>query len=168
MVQFTTDWRRALRRKAAASRSPQTAGSRKRRYLDGLQQGCRFVVVRLGITSPGREEAAVIGAGPELQQGALDLLVLKTLSLGSLHGWAISKRIHEMSRDILSVNQGSLYPALYRLEEKGWVKAEWGISPEGRRARFYKLSAAGRRQLAQEMSSWRLFSTAVNHVLQAT
>jgi transcriptional regulator len=105
---------------------------------------------------------------PELQQGALQLLILRTLSLGPLHGWGISKQIRQSSRDVLQVNQGSLYPALYRLEDNGWVTAEWGISPEGRRARFYTLSAAGRRQLAKETAAWRLFSGAVNHVLQAT
>ena len=110
----------------------------------------------------------MIGPGPELQQGALDLLILKTLSFGPLHGWGISKRIHDMSRDVLQVNQGSLYPALYRLEEKGWLTAEWGISPEGRRARFYKLTAPGRRHLTNEVAGWRLFSNAVNHVLQTT
>lgn len=106
--------------------------------------------------------------GPELQQGALELLILKTLSLGPLHGWGISKRIRHTSRDVLQVNQGSLYPALYRLEDKGWVAATWGVSPEGRRAKFYALSAVGRKQLATETAAWRLFSGAVNHVLQAT
>ena len=105
---------------------------------------------------------------PELQQGALELLILKTLSLGPLHGWAISKRIRQMSRDVLQVNQGSLYPALYRLEDRDWVSSVWGISPEGRRARFYTLSAAGRKRLAKETAAWRVFSGAVNHVLQAT
>jgi transcriptional regulator len=105
---------------------------------------------------------------PELQQGALELLILKTLSLGPLHGWGISKRIRQTSREVLQVNQGSLYPALYRLEDKGWVTTQWGISPEGRRARFYTLSATGRRQLTRGTAAWRLFSGAVNHVLQAT
>jgi transcriptional regulator len=105
---------------------------------------------------------------PELQQGALELLILKTLSLGPLHGWGISKRIRQSSRDVLQVNQGSLYPALYRLEDRGWVTAQWGISPEGRRARFYTLSAAGRKQLIRGTTAWRLFSGAVNHVLLAT
>ena len=104
----------------------------------------------------------------DLLQGTLDLLVLKTLALGPLHGWGISKRIQVLSRDILSVGQGSLYPALYRLEDRGWIAADWGISPEGRRAKFYHLTAAGRRQLSNETESWRLFSLAVNHVLQAT
>ena len=109
-----------------------------------------------------------ITTSPELQQGALELLILKTLSLGPLHGWGISKQIRQTSRDVLRVNQGSLYPALYRLEDKGWVTAQWGISPEGRRARFYTLSAAGGKQLSRETAAWRLFSGAVNHVLQTT
>ena len=104
----------------------------------------------------------------EMLPGTLGMLVLRVLQPGALHGYAIAQRIHQLSNDLLQVEEGSLYPALQRMLVKGWVKAEWGISPEGRRARFYKLSAAGRRQLAQEMSSWRLFSTAVNHVLQAT
>lgn len=102
----------------------------------------------------------------DLLQGTLDLLILRTLALGPRHGWSIAKRIQEMSRDVLRVNQGSLYPALYRLEDRGWIAAEWGVSPEGRRAKFYRLTAAGRKQLAEETEQWRLFSLAVNHVLQ--
>lgn len=105
-------------------------------------------------------------AKADLLQGTLDLLILRTLALGPRHGWGISKRIHEMSRDVRQVNQGSLYPALYRLEDRGWITPEWGISPEGRRAKFYQLTAAGRKQLAAETSSWRTFSLAVEHVLQ--
>jgi transcriptional regulator len=107
-------------------------------------------------------------ARADLLQGTLDLLILKTLALGPRHGWGISKRIHEMSRDVLQVNQGSLYPALYRLEDRGWIAAEWGVSPEGRRAKFYHLTAAGRKQLASETEQWRVFSLAVNHILQTT
>jgi PadR family transcriptional regulator, regulatory protein PadR len=102
----------------------------------------------------------------DLLQGTLDLLVLKTLTLAPLHGWGISKRIRHMSKDILEVNQGSLYPALYRLEDRGLIKATWGISPEGRRAKFYALTRAGRKQLGEEQAAWQLFTTAVNHVLQ--
>jgi transcriptional regulator len=102
----------------------------------------------------------------DLLQGTLDLLILKTLALGPRHGWGISKRIQEMSREVLQVNQGSLYPALYRLEDRGWITAEWGVSPEGRRAKFYRLTAAGRKQLAEEAEQWRVFSLAVNHILQ--
>ena len=104
----------------------------------------------------------------DLLQGTLDLLILKTLALGRLHGWGISKRIQQMSREVLQVNQGSLYPALYRLEDRGWITAEWGVSPEGRRAKFYSLTPAGRKQFAEEQATWRLFSGAVEHVLQAT
>jgi PadR family transcriptional regulator len=104
----------------------------------------------------------------ELLQGTLDLLILKTLALGPLHGWGISKRIRQLSSDVLSVGQGSLYPALYRLEDRGWIDAEWGISPEGRKAKFYRLTADGRKQLATETESWKTFSLAINHVLRAT
>ena len=102
----------------------------------------------------------------DLLQGTLDLLILKTLALGALHGWGISKRIRERSRDVLQVNQGSLYPALYRLEDRGWIESEWGISPEGRRAKFYRLTADGRKQFAAERAQWRVFATAVDEVLQ--
>jgi transcriptional regulator len=101
----------------------------------------------------------------DLLQGTLDLLILKTLGTGALHGWGISKRIRQISKDVLQVNQGSLYPALYRLEDRGWIVAKWGISPEGRRAKFYTLTGAGRKQLGNEAEAWRLFSTAVNDVL---
>ena len=101
-----------------------------------------------------------------LLQGTLDLLVLKSLSLAPLHGWGISKRLRQMSQDVLEVGQGSLYPALYRIEEKGWVDAEWRLSPEGRRAKFYSLTAAGRRQLEEERAQWRDFAAAMELVLQ--
>jgi transcriptional regulator len=104
----------------------------------------------------------------ELLQGTLDLLILKTLALGPLHGWAISKRLQQLSKDALRVGQGSLYPALYRLEDRGWVEAEWGESPEGRRIKFYALTPAGKRAFADERSTWRHFSAAVEMVLRAT
>lgn len=104
----------------------------------------------------------------ELLQGTLDLLILKTLILGPLHGWGISKRLRQLSSDVLEVGQGSLYPALYRLEDRGWISAEWGTSDEGRRAKVYTLTASGRRQLAVERSQWRRFSAAVDEVLSAT
>ncbi|HUQ81217.1 MAG TPA: PadR family transcriptional regulator [Gemmatimonadaceae bacterium] len=102
----------------------------------------------------------------DLLQGTLDLLILKSLLLAPLHGWGISKRIRELSREVLQVNQGSLYPALYRLEDRGWVVAEWGTSPEGRRAKFYKLTAQGRKQLTTEQEGWRRFALAIEHVLE--
>ncbi len=104
----------------------------------------------------------------DLLQGTLDLLVLKSLVLGPLHGWGISKRIRQLSSDVLQVNQGSLYPALYRLEDRGLLRSEWGVSPEGRRAKFYTLSAAGRKQFASEQAGWRHFAAAVEQVLEAT
>jgi transcriptional regulator len=103
----------------------------------------------------------------DLLQGTLDLLILKSLSLGPLHGWAISKRLRQLSRDVLDVGQGSLYPALYRLEDKAWIAAEWGISAEGRRAKFYTLTPKGRKQLAAERAEWKLFSAAVEQILKA-
>ena len=104
----------------------------------------------------------------DLLQGTLDLLILKSLLLGPLHGWGISKRIRQLSDEVLQVNQGSLYPALYRLEDKGWIAAEWGTSPEGRKAKLYKLTVEGRKHFTQERATWRLFSAAVEQVLQAT
>ena len=103
----------------------------------------------------------------DLLQGTLDLLVLKTLASGRLHGWAISKRIRELSRDVLTVNQGSLYPALYRLEDRGLIVAEWGVSPEGRRVKLYGLTRDGERRLDSEREQWRLFAAAVQAVLAA-
>jgi len=101
----------------------------------------------------------------DLLQGTLDLLVLRTLRLGELHGWGISKRITDVSRDALQVNQGSLYPALYRLERKGFIESQWGISDEGRRAKFYEITPLGRKQLSQVENEWRRFSIAVELVL---
>lgn len=102
----------------------------------------------------------------DLLQGTLNLLVLRTLELGPLHGWAISKRIRQVSEEALQINQGSLYPALYRLEDQGWIAAEWGTSPEGRRVKVYSLTVAGRKRLAEERAGWRSFSHAVELVLQ--
>src|SRR5450432_2682458 len=104
----------------------------------------------------------------DLLQGSLDLLILKSLILGPLHGWGISKRIRHLSDEVLEVNQGSLYPALYRLEDKGWIDAKWGTSPEGRKVKVYHLTAAGRKQYLDEREQWRLFSGAVTRVLAAT
>src|SRR6516165_6024235 len=102
----------------------------------------------------------------ELLQGTLDLLILRTLQQGPMHGWAISERIQQISEDVLRVNQGSLYPALHRLEHQGWIKPEWGVSELGRRARFYRLTAAGRRQLEQEASNWARLTGAIGRVLE--
>ena len=105
-------------------------------------------------------------AVPNILQGTLDLLILRTLQTGAMHGWAISDRIQQLSQDVLQVNQGSLYPALHRLEHRGWIAAEWGVSELGRRARFYTLTAAGRRQLALEASEWERMTTAIGRVMK--
>lgn len=104
----------------------------------------------------------------DLLQATLDLLILKTLQTGPAHGWDIAQRIHHVSREVLQVNQGSLYPALHRLEAQGRIASEWGASDNNRRAKFYKLTAAGRRQLAAETESWARFSEAVGLILQNT
>ncbi len=100
-----------------------------------------------------------------LLQGSLDLLILKTLSVGRLHGWGISKRIRQVTGDALEVNQGSLYPALYRLEGQRLVATEWGESEDGRRVKVYRLTAAGRARLAREQRGWRAFADAVEAIL---
>lgn len=100
-----------------------------------------------------------------MPQGTLDLLILRTVSLGPMHGWAISERLHEVSRETLAVPQGSLYPALHRLERRGWIEAEWGESENNRRAKFYELTKAGRKQLEAETAAWRKLTAAVDLVL---
>jgi len=102
----------------------------------------------------------------DLLQGTLDLLVLKTLQSGPTHGWDIAQRIQQVSRDVLKVNQGSLYPALHRLEAQGLVASEWGDSENNRRAKFYKLTPSGRKQLATETDSWERFAGAISLILQ--
>ena len=99
-------------------------------------------------------------------QGTLDLLVLKTLASGQMHGWSVALRIQEVSRDALQINQGSLYPALHRLEDAGFIDAEWGLSDNNRRAKYYRLTARGRKQLERESESWERFSHAVSLVLR--
>jgi len=102
----------------------------------------------------------------DLLQGTLDLLILKTLSRGPLHGWAVAKRIQQLSDDVLSVQQGSLYPALHRLEQQGWITAEWKDTEFGRSAKVYSLTREGRRQLARELDNWARLSSAVQLLLQ--
>jgi len=104
----------------------------------------------------------------DLLQGTLELLILKTLARESMHGYGIVQRIHETAEDLLKVEDGSLYPALYRMEERGWIKSEWGVSENNRRAKFYKLTKAGQKQLAAERANWNRISKAVSKILQAT
>jgi PadR family transcriptional regulator, regulatory protein PadR len=102
----------------------------------------------------------------DLVQGTLDLLILKTISLEPKHGWAIAKRIEQVSREALQIQQGSLYPALHRLEQQGWIKAEWRSTETGRMAKFYSLTRSGRRQFEKELASWNRLSLAINLVVQ--
>jgi PadR family transcriptional regulator len=101
----------------------------------------------------------------ELMQGTLDLLVLRTLTWGPMHGYAVARQIRERSRDVILVEEGALYPALHRLERRGWIQAEWGLSENNRRAKFYELTAGGREQLRRELATWTRYTEAVARVL---
>ena len=107
-----------------------------------------------------------MGKPTDLLQGTLDLLILKTISLEPKHGWAIAKRIQQISDEVLQVQQGSLYPALHRLEQQGWIRAHWAETQTGRKAKFYSLTGAGRTQLEKELESWDRLSNAVNLVVR--
>src|SRR6516225_12055364 len=109
-----------------------------------------------------------MGKPSDLVQGTLDLLILKTIALEPKHGWAIAKRIQQISREVLQVQQGSLYPALQRLEEKAWIKSKWAETETGRRAKFYSLTAAGRVQLEKEQENWNRLSAAINLVVETS
>jgi transcriptional regulator len=106
-----------------------------------------------------------MGKPNDLVQGTLDLLILKTLTLEAMHGWAIAKRIQQVSDEVLQVQQGSLYPALHRLEQQGWIKAKWGESETGRQAKFYSLTQAGRGQLEKETANWNRLSAAIDLIV---
>jgi transcriptional regulator len=102
----------------------------------------------------------------DLLRGTLDFLILRTLQNQPMHGWAIAERIEQVSEDVLQVNQGSLYPALHRLEHRGWIEADWGVSELGRRAKFYRLTAAGRKRLTHEASEWERMAVAIGRVIK--
>jgi transcriptional regulator len=104
----------------------------------------------------------------DLLQGTLDMLILKTLALEPMHGWGISQRIQQVSQGVLCINQGSLYPALHRLEQQGWIAAEWGSSENNRQAKFYNLTRTGRQQLNEETENWERVSSAIAQILQTT
>jgi PadR family transcriptional regulator PadR len=120
----------------------------------------RFDSVRVEVKGEAVGEQRI-----ELPQGTLDLLILRTLALEPQHGWAISERIHQISSEVLQVKQGSLYPALHRLERRGWIKAKWGSSDNNRKAKYYELTRSGRQQLEAEQDAWEKLTTAVAQVL---
>jgi PadR family transcriptional regulator, regulatory protein PadR len=130
------------------------------RPLDILQESVYLPVDRLG--------GSLTKSTTDLLQGTLDVLILKTLVPGAMHGWGIAQRIQQVSQDVLRVNQGSLYPALHRLEEEGWIAAEWGSSENNRKAKFYRLTRTGQRQLEAETENWKRLAEAVGRVLQTT
>ena len=136
--------------------------ARRPRHIDIRQLRRSLLAERQGM----KRQPASAPAKSDLLQGTLDLLILQTLVPGPLHGWAVSKRIQQMSKAVLTVHQGSLSPALYRLEDRGWIAGFEGESPEGRRIKVYKLTAAGHRQLGDELLMWKAFSTAINHVIE--
>ena len=109
-----------------------------------------------------------MGKPTDLVQGTVDLLIMKTVALEPMHGWAIAQRIRQVSRDVLHLQQGSLYPALQRLERQGWITADWGVSENNRRARFYRLTKAGRRRLEKERAGWERLAGAIRTVLRTT
>jgi PadR family transcriptional regulator, regulatory protein PadR len=120
------------------------------------------VDIKLFLVSNGYIMARI----PDLLPGTLDLLILRTLQKEPLHGWAVSERIQQVSQDVLQVNQGSLYPALHRLEHQGWIEAEWKVSELGRRAKYYHLTTSGRRQLGAEAKEWERMSHAIGRVMK--
>ena len=120
----------------------------------------------VSVTEGSVTEGITMSKPSDLVQGTLDLLLLKILALEPLHGWAISQRLSQVSKDELRVSDGSLYPALYKLEQEGWIKAEWKTSELGRRAKFYSLTASGRRKLEEETEEWRRLSSAISRVIR--
>jgi len=121
----------------------------------------------MGVSLPCRSQRGTVLPPIDLPQGTLDLLILRTLSVGPQHGWAISERVQQVSSDVLRIQQGSLYPALHRLERRGWIKARWGTSDNNRRAKYYELTRAGRKQLEVETDSWQKLTAAVAQILES-
>jgi len=109
-----------------------------------------------------------MGKPTDLVQGTLDLLILKTIAVEAMHGWGIAQRIRQVSKEVLQVNQGALYPALHRLEQNGWIKAKWGESDNNRRAKYYSLTPAGRKYLEREETNWKRLSSAIGLVLEVS
>ena len=139
-------------------------------YEEPRRRRARLIQGSLGVGSRHQRGKVSIAytmtRTPDLLPGTLDLLILRTLQKDAMHGWAISERIQQISEDVLQINQGSLYPALHRLEHQGWIEAEWKVSELGRRAKYYQLTAAGRRQLAVEAREWDRMAAAIGRVMR--
>jgi PadR family transcriptional regulator, regulatory protein PadR len=146
-------------------------GARSAAALSEEEHGRSFLLTsgRSQPPSPDNreEDVAKPTSSEQVLQGTLDMLILKTLSLAPMHGWGLTHRIEQLSQDVLQPGQGSLYPALIRLEQRGWIDTEWRVTENSRRAKYYRLTAAGRRALAQEVASWQRFAGAVSLVLAA-
>jgi PadR family transcriptional regulator, regulatory protein PadR len=127
----------------------------------------RFVVIWIGPVEAQREKNDMTGDHLDLPQGTVDLLILKTLDLGPRHGWALSNRIRQVTSDSLLIQQGTLYPALHRLERRGWIRSRWGASENNRRAKYYELTRAGRKRLEQETANWQHLASLVAQVLES-
>ncbi len=154
----------SLRGRAASSERCSGGGACQKGLVDFRQKHSHFGVESRHITG----ERIVPDDSTDVLRGTLDLLILKTLSLRPMHGWGITQRIQQLSRDALQIGQGSIYPALQRLEQRGWIHSEWSTTPENRRAKYYQLTASGRRALGVETESWRQYVRAVDLILGAT
>jgi PadR family transcriptional regulator, regulatory protein PadR len=153
----------------AASRpaiGPSAFFARTHTHVDIRQHAAHAVGIRHDDQSRQSRSARMAASRLDLLQGTLDLLILRTLALSPMHGWAISQRIQQVSGDVLRVNQGSLYPALHRLEDAGWIDAEWGRAENNRQAKFYRLTKQGERQLKEEQRQWERMTLAVSRVLE--
>lgn len=132
------------------------------------REGLHFDTVRRILILLSKQQGNMNKERMELPQGTLDLLILKTLALEPLHGWGVSERLQQISREAVQVGQGSLYPALHRLERRGWIRAQWRTTENNRRAKYYELTGAGRKQLEVEKAAWRKLADTVSHVLDMT
>ena len=146
------------------------ANAAKQEREEPQRHRARLIFGRLGVDSRHQDFVVstvyTMARTPDLLPGTLDLLILRTLQKDALHGWAVSERIQQISQDVLQINQGSLYPALHRLEHQGWIEAEWKVSELGRRAKYYHLTASGRRQLAVEAREWERMANAIGRVMK--
>ena len=146
------------------------ANAAKQEREEPQRHRARLIFGRLGVDSRHQDFVVstvyTMARTPDLLPGTLDLLILRTLQKDALHGWAVSERIQQISQDVLQINQGSLYPALHRLEHQGWIEAEWRVSELGRRAKYYHLTASGRRQLAVEAREWERMANAIGRVMK--